>query len=34
MLDVDGLRSLSKVLATNTSLKFIDFGFNRLKDEG
>ena len=32
--DVDGLRSLSQILATNTTLKFIDFGFNRLKDEG
>lgn len=34
LLDVDGMRSISKALEVQSSLKFIDFGFNRIKDEG
>lgn len=34
LIDVDGMRGLSENLATNKSLRYIDFGFNKLRDEG
>jgi len=33
-IDVDGARSFEKTLAANSTLEFIDFGHNRLRDEG
>ena len=33
-IDVDGARAFGKTLAENKVLEFIDFGHNRLRDEG